>query len=238
MRMSSDHATLRGARSLLQVTAMRTSAILLASTLAACGGGNMSTTGDDVTVDAPAVAQCILPMSEADGGSVTALAAERCNVPGSMGAMHWYRELATMPSGPMDIVQLELWPNLGGFTGGTVKTGTFTITGDDADPTKCGICLRAVGHHGGTDQMVFFATGGTVELDSFGDAPTAMTATVTNAVFEEVDANNALVSGGCGSTMVPHVAITGPTTNVGGTGGGTGGGGGGTGGCKSTVGDI
>ena len=236
MRMSSDHATLRGARSLLQVTAMRTSAILLASTLAACGGG-MSTTGDDVTVDAPAVAQCILPMSEADGGSVTALAAERCNVPGSMGAMHWYRELATMPSGPMDIVQLELWPNLGGFTGGMVHTGTFTIMGDDADPTKCGICVRAVGHHGGTDQEDFFATAGTVELDSFGDAPTAMTATITNAVFEQVDATKAPVAGGC-STMVPHVAITGPTTNVGGTGGGTGGGGGGTGGCKSTVGDI
>lgn len=236
MALSSQRTRLSEAWGLLPVHGMQNLVLVATLGLAACGGG-AAMTGVDVGPDATA-ALCALPASEADAGSVTALAAQRCNVPGSMGAQHWYRLLGTLQSGAMDIVQLELWPNLGAFAGGAVHTGTFTIQGDDADYTRCGLCVRAVGHHGATDQMLFFATGGTVEVTSFGDAPTAFTATITNATFEQVTATGLAVPGGCASAL-PHVAVSGPTVNKGGTGGGTGGGGGGgAGGCVRTVGDL
>jgi hypothetical protein len=176
-------------------------------------------------------------MTEPDAGSVTALAAQRCNVPGSMGSQHWWRLLGAMDSDPTDIVQLELWPNQGAFAGGAVHTGTFTIMGDDADPAKCGVCVRAVGHHGTADQVLYFATSGTVNVVAFGDAPATFTADVANASFVEVSATNTF-SGSCGSSLA-HVNVSGMVVNKGGTGGGGGGGGGGgPGGCKRTVGDM
>lgn len=236
MALSTRVEMLAGARRLLSSTAMRSYAFVM---LAACGGGGSMVVGDDTNVDAPPATECALPDPEgASSGTVTALGAQRCNVPGSMGSQHWYRLLGAMPSGAMDIVQLELWPNLGAFAGGTVHTGTFQIGGDDADYTKCGVCVRAVGKHGDTaNQMLYFATAGTVEVTSFGDAPTAFTATITNAMFEEVDANGAK-TGTC-ATTIPSIMVSGPTENKGGTGGGGGGGGGsGTGGCVRTVGDL
>lgn len=237
MPLSTRVEMLAGARRLLPWAAMRGSAFVI---LAACGGGGHMTVGDDtVDVDAPPAASCALPGPEAaSSGQVTALAAQRCNVSGSMGSSHWYRLLGSLPSGAMDIIQLELWPNLGSFAGGAVHTGTFTIAGDDADYTKCGVCVRAVGKHGDTaNQTLYFATAGTVTVTSFGDAPTAFTATIANATFEEVDANGAK-SGAC-VTVVPSIEVSGPTVNKGGTGGGGGGGGGsGAGGCVRTVGDI
>ena len=86
--------------------------------------------------------------------------------------------------------------------------------------------------------MLYFATAGTVEVDSFGAAPTQFTATITNAAFEQVDGNDALVPGGCTSTL-PHIAVSGPTVDK--VGGGTGSGGGsgsGAGGCATGVGDL
>jgi len=209
---------------------MRT--VMLVAMVAACGGGHGA-------VGADATATCALPTTEADGGSATALAAQRCNIQGSMGASHWWRLLASLPSGAMDIVQLELWTGLGAFAGGDVHTGTFTIAGDDADPVTCGVCVRAVGHHGEAGaEMIYFATSGTVEVASFGAAPTPFTATISNAVFAQVDATKALVPGGCTATL-PHVAVTGPTVDkTGGGGGGGGGGGTGAGGCVTGVGDL
>lgn len=230
MRLSSHHQRLGGARCLLVFDRMRMAIALLV--VGACGGGG-TTEGPDAGVT------CALPASEADAGSVTALEAQRCNVSGSHGATHWYRMLAALPSGAMDIVQLELWPNHGAFAGGDVHTGTFTITGDDADPVKCGVCVRAVGHHGdAASQMLYFATAGTVQVDSFGDAPIAFTASITSATFDQVTATGAPASPSC-PVALAHVAVSGPTVNAGGTGGGGGGGGGsGTGGCVSTVGDL
>jgi len=234
MTLSSQPLGLAGACRLLHVGAMH-KAILAITILGACGGGGTMETPD-------AAVTCALPMTEADAGSVTAVAAQECNVKGSMGAVHWWRLLGTLTSDPTDIVQLELWTNLGAFAGGDVHTGTFQIAGADADPKTCGVCVRAVGHHGDTSsQMQYFATAGTVVVDSFGAEPTQFTATITNAAFQEVDVNGALVPSGCASTL-PHMAVSGPTVNK--TGGGNGGGGGGTGtgtgtnGCATGVGDL
>lgn len=235
MVMSSQPAGLAEARDLLASGGMF-KGLLVGAALGACGGGSADDLGN---ADAATVVQCVLPTLQADAGSLAALEAQRCNVMGSMGAIHWYRLLGTLPSGAMDIVQLELWPSTGSFAGGSVHTGTFTISGDDTDPKKCGVCLRAVGHHGGADQMNYFASAGTVQVDSFGDAPTAFTATITNAMFHRVDATGTALEPSC-PTMLDHVAVSGPTVNAGGGGGGGGGTGGGSGasGCPSIVGDL
>src|SRR5262245_34034209 len=72
---------------------------------------------------------CPLPDSMPDTGPLTAFKAQMCNVNGTAGAQHWYRVSATLPSGAMDFVQLELWDGLGAFTGTTVAPGTYQITG-------------------------------------------------------------------------------------------------------------
>src|SRR4051812_10749448 len=85
---------------------------------------------------------CPLPDQMADTGSLAATAAQHCNVSGTAGAMHWYRVASALPSGAMDYVQIELWDNKGAFAAGAVHTGTFTISGADADFSTCGVCVR------------------------------------------------------------------------------------------------
>ncbi len=163
---------------------------------------------------------------------------QMCNVPGSMGASHWYRLSAAIPGSPGDYVQIELWDSLGAFTGGTVDTGTFTISGDDADRTKCGVCVRSIGEKGVAGTKEYFATGGTVKVDAVGASGTPFSATLTGAQLVEIDTGTLKpVSGGC-SAALAGIKIEGTVMQVGGGGGGGGGGGaGGAGNCPTGVGD-
>jgi hypothetical protein len=177
-------------------------------------------------------------MSTADTGTLTALKAQLCNVPGSSGSAHWYRLSAAIPGSPGDYVQVELWDGLGAFTGGTVHAGSFTITGNDADRMKCGICVRGIGEKGAAGTKEYFATGGTVNITAVGAANTPISATLSNLSFVEIDTGTLKpVSGGC-TAMVAGTKIDGTVMQVGG-GGGSGGGGGGAGGgmCSTGVGD-
>ena len=172
-----------------------------------------------------------------DAGDLPALKAQRCNVPGSMGSSNWYRLSATVPSST-HVVQLELWPNRGGFAGGDVRTGTFELTGADLDFATCGLCLRALGDKGGPNQTELFATSGTVEVTAV--APTAdapFEATITNATFIQVNADHVTVDDGCVAD-VARAKVTGTVMIMGGNSGGGGGGGGPGGmGCPTTIGD-
>jgi hypothetical protein len=216
-------------------------AFVLAFVLVGCAAPASDTGGDDgVTPDAsttpdgtPSVT-CPLAATVADAGSLSALKSQRCNVPGSMGTKKWYRLSATLPGAPMDVVPLELWDGQGGFAGGTVRTGTFQITGAELAYSTCGVCLRAAGDKGTAAEKTYFATGGTVEVTSVGAAGTTLSAKITNATFAEVNAMNVKVTNGC------TTALAGATVSGSIGGGGGGGGGGGTGGgpsCPSTVGD-
>jgi hypothetical protein len=203
-------------------------AILLS---AACGGG-----GGTPDVDA-APDVCSLPMTGTDAGDMAALKAERCNVPGSMGARKWYRVSATLPGGMPDIVQVDLWPNLGTFAAGPVAIGMYTISGPDLDFATCGVCIRAMGDKGLPTQKEYFATAGSVNVTALGASGEPISVTVSDAAFIEVDAMHKPVTGGCTAT-IPHAQIDGTVMDVGGTGGGGGGGGGGgSGQCPTVVGD-
>jgi hypothetical protein len=174
-----------------------------------------------------------------DAGQLSAVAAQRCNVPGSMGAKNWYRISATLPD-TADVVQVELWPDRGSFKGGPVHAGTFMLTAADLDYATCGVCLRAMGDKGLPTQREYFAIAGTVEVSEVSSTAGApFVATVLDASFGEVTADHSLVSGDKACTAdVDRVKISGLVMPMGGSGGG-GGGGGSTGnaGCPTTVGD-
>ena len=171
-----------------------------------------------------------MPASTADSGALTASKAEMCNVSGSMGASHWYKLAAVLP-GSMNYVQVELWDKQGVFAGGLVHPGTFTITGNEADYTKCGVCVRGLGAKGVTGQQKeYFATGGTVNVTAVGINGQPISATLSNISFVEIDATtHNLVASGCAAT-VAGAKLDGTVMQIGGTGTGGGGGGGGAGG--------
>ena len=193
--------------------------------LAACGGGSSD----------PELA-CPL-MNSADAGELSALKAQRCNVSGSMGAKNWYRLSATLPDSS-NVVQVELWPERGAFRGGPVRTGTFTLTGEDLSYATCGVCLRAAGDKGLDTEREYFATAGTVEVTQVSSTEGApFVATVLDASFAEVDADRVEVDGGC-AVDLDRARISGAVMIQGGGGGGGGGGGsGGAGGCPTSDGD-
>src|SRR5262249_55147926 len=132
-------------------------------------------------------ALCPLPGSQTDTGPLTAFKAQMCNVPMSGGAQHWYRLSAVLPSGPMNYIQLELWDGSGAFTGGTVHTGTFQLTGAELDYNQCGVCVRGIGDKGATNSKEYFASGGTVTVDALGAAGQPISATLSNVTLIEVD---------------------------------------------------
>jgi hypothetical protein len=176
-------------------------------------------------------------MTDIEAGELSALQAQRCNVPSSMGKRNWYRLSAMLPSGD-DVIQVELWPDRGAFRSGEIKPGTYQLTGADLDFATCGICLRAMADKGLATQREYFAVAGTVEITAVSSTEGApFVATVLNASFAEVDKDHAELDGGC-SVDVDHAKISGAVQLMGG-GGGSGGGGGGAGGagCVFTVGD-
>jgi len=194
--------------------------------LAACGGSSDPSGG------------ACPEMLNSDAGDLTALQAQRCNVPGSMGTKNWYRLSATLPDSD-DIVQVELWPERGAFKAGPVVPGTFVLGGADLDFATCGVCLRAMADKGLSTQREYFAIGGTVEVTAVGSTEGApFVATVRDAMFAEVDPDHSFVEGDACTADLVRAKITGTVMLQGGSGGGSGGGGGsGVGGCLTTVGD-
>jgi hypothetical protein len=176
---------------------------------------------------------CPMPMATADAGALSAVKAQICNYPGSMGQQHWYRAFATLPGGTTNYVQIELYDKLGAFAGGTVRTGSFPV---DPDPASCGVCVRGLGDKGAADAKEYFATGGMVNITAIGGNGTALTATLSNISFVELDSSRHPVSGGCTATL-GTAQLAGTVMQVGGTGGGGGGGGGGGAMCAQTVGE-
>jgi hypothetical protein len=73
---------------------------------------------------------------------------------------------------PFDALFVDLFAGSGAFSTGDIRTGTFSITGDDARPSTCGVCVLVV-----TDVVTsgssfvsfadyYAATSGTVTLTS------------------------------------------------------------------------
>jgi len=124
------------------------------------------------------------------------------------GAMHtevWGAVIGNSGTMP-DAVQLELYAGAGAFTG-DIKTGTYQLTGADAQYKTCGVCFRMFTdlHMQGsavasTDQ--YFATAGTVTLTSV--SGNTFSGTVSNITMQHVNIGSDFTStpvGDCTSTL-------------------------------------
>lgn len=194
---------------------------------AAVGGGGGSGSGSG-SGSGDTSSACPLAATLGNVGTQMAWKANRCNVPGTMGAQKWYRLSAAVPGSPGDYIQLDLWPNTGAYQGGAVTTGTKTIGAADAAFSTCGVCARAIGDKTGTSKE-YLASAGSVNVTSI---TTTLSATLTNVSFVEVSGTaRTAVAGGCAAALA-NIQISGAMVDVGG-----GGGGGGGAACPPTVGD-
>jgi len=183
--------------------------------LLACGGDSKSPDAHIVTIDSPGSgsnpgsAACTADASygAANFGSGSDQFAQTTGS-GNMHFEVWGGVIgSTGSSGMPDAVQLELYAGAGAFAGGDIRTGTFQLTGSDAQYATCGVCLRIFTdlHMQGsavasTDD--YLATAGSVTLTSV--SGTTFSGTISNATFQHVNIGSDFTStpvGDCTSTM-------------------------------------
>ncbi len=108
----------------------------------------------------------------------------------------------------VDGLQLELYAGFGGFNGVDIKTGTFSLTGSDAQYSSCGICLRLFTNITGSGSQAmsadqYFATGGSVTLTSISGSNFA--GSLSNVTLQHVTIDpttfTSTVVGDCTSTI-------------------------------------
>lgn len=165
------------------------------------GSGSGSGSGSNVACTADA------SYGTADFGSGSDQFAETSGS-GNMHTIVWGAVVgSTSASGMPDAVQLELYANFGAFAGSDIHTGTFQLTGDEANYATCGVCLRMFTdlHMQGSDIAStddYFATAGTVTLSTI--TGNTFSGTLSNVTFQHVNIGSDFTStpvGDCTSTM-------------------------------------
>lgn len=103
------------------------------------------------------------------------------------------------PGPPKDDFFVRLVAGNGAFAGGAIRTGTFAIAGADADFNNCGVCTNIIADivAGVGPTKFYYTTAGTVTITS--TSPIAGSA--QGLRFAEVDADGAVVPGGCTTTV-------------------------------------
>ena len=87
---------------------------------------------------------------------------------------------------------VELYDDYGLFAATGFRTGTFPLTGTEAQYSTCGLCVLVHEPDAqGVTTAKFLATGGTVTLASFSGR---LTGTVTNLTLQHVDIAASFVS--------------------------------------------
>lgn len=123
----------------------------------------------------------------------------------SGGAVAGTGELPSSTATLKDYVRLELYPGIGVFEEG-LRTGTFTIAGEDLNYATCAICPRMFGDCSevtGECSTQFYATGGTVTISQ---VQGSLAFDLTNVQFVEVTIDDGTfvstpVPDGCSSTI-------------------------------------
>lgn len=109
-----------------------------------------------------------------------------------------------------DVFQMQLWEGYGVFTGGFV-TGTFDLTGAEANILDCGACVTLLGDvNTQTGQAVLglVANGGTLTITAVDKTPTTgrVTGSISNVTLREISVDGtppvqSEVTGGCTSSI-------------------------------------
>jgi hypothetical protein len=155
-----------------------------------------------------------------DGSITDADPLARCLIPGSYGALGAKTGTADLPTvspnsltivldagPPKDDFFVKLVPGLGAFSGGALKTGTFTIAGADANMVGCGLCTSLLADiaAGSGPQKFYYADSGTITLTSATAATSTSTSMIAGSAqdlhFVETDGAGTPIPGGCTSTI-------------------------------------
>lgn len=171
-------------------------ALALALFLAACGGGSdnndktatdASTTKKDGTTTNPGTDGTPVPTCHVNStitytATADAIADEDANPPTSYLAFDDNLNSDAMP----DILEVYLTPGQGVFTDG-LKTGTFTISGDETDWGACGACVTIYGDSPDPTMFdytqLYQASSGSVTINSI---TTNLSGEIKNVVLKAV----------------------------------------------------
>jgi hypothetical protein len=162
--------------------------------LTACGPSSPSQmpvdAGSSLTMPhpdaSPAGTNCLIPSSYAALGNQTGQ--PDVTAPDSI--------TVTLAAGPpADELNVSLDPSQGAFAAGGIQTGAFTISGDDAGFTTCGLCISLLAHVDPTKgaAKLYFADAGSVQLttaiesDPSGSPKSEIAGTATNVHLTEID---------------------------------------------------
>jgi hypothetical protein len=117
-----------------------------------------------------------------------------------------YFGAAINATAPIDQLQFDLYEDYGPFDGG-IHTGSFPITGDDADPLACGACLYVAANVGsGGPEKLYFARSGTLNITVIN---TTISGTVSNASFVEIDIETGSILPSTCKTKVASASFSG-----------------------------
>lgn len=189
---------------------------LVALVLAACGGGEKKNNvvlpdAPDNTPDAPPNATCLVSSSLGTVTPTNPLAQHSMGMNGMPPGEFLYGALINADATP-DVLQIEFYTGFGAFQGGfpTAAT-TIQIAGDEANYATCGACVRAFtdidpnsGESAEPVGVSYFATGGTLQLDSITETSVAGTLSniqFTHVTIDETTFNSTPVGDGCSSTL-------------------------------------
>jgi len=141
---------------------------------------------------------CLIPSDYGALGAKTGTA--DLNTPNSL-------TIVLDPGPPKDDFFVKLVAGKGGFAAGALKTGTFQITGADADFNNCGLCVNVIADivAGQGPTKFYFPDAGTVTLTSAtatGATASQIAGSAQNLHFVEIDLGTGLaVPGGCSATV-------------------------------------
>ncbi|MBK7078053.1 MAG: hypothetical protein IPH44_37885 [Myxococcales bacterium] len=179
-----------------------TFALILATSLAACGGDD----GGTVTqIDARRI--------DATGGDIDAAAAgcqisspNFMNLTTTMATFRRRPQSSMMPNPnvyylgwgallemgtPSDALIIELWPGFGGIPAGELAPGTYQLNGDNGSLANCGACVYMMSNYdtgSGMGDQDYMPTAGTLTINTVNPTvPGTIDLTLTGVMMQHVD---------------------------------------------------
>ena len=156
--------------------------------LGACGDDGGATIDAAVGMDAYDTARCLIT---GNYGALGALTGTTSQGPTTL-------TITLDPGPPRDSFFIKLNAGKGAFAGG-LATGTFSITGADAQSPNCGLCVNIIADIVAMQgpSKFYFATSGSVTLTST-QPPIG---SVADLAFVEVGVNGDVMPGGCTASI-------------------------------------
>jgi hypothetical protein len=118
----------------------------------------------------------------------------------------WLVFNAEIDDDPLNLLEVSMWSGTGVFAASEVATGSFDVTGDEADYGSCGVCVALFADvENEASSQLLAATSGTIEITSISGT---MAGTLSDLVLVQVDGNTyEPVEDGC-TTEIPAASFS------------------------------